>query len=208
MSALDQLASSLGRRDEVPNVEFAERIVAGKDAKSIKELVEALQHKNKNVQSDSIKVLYEIGEREPSLISVYAKQIGLLLADKNNRLVWGALTALDTITGSKPADIYKMLPSILDAAEKGSVIAKDHALNILVKLSADKKYTSDTLPLLFSMLKEAANNQFSMYAENSLVVVSPDHKLEYVSILNSRIKTLEKDSQKKRIEKILKRLAK
>lgn len=63
MSIIDQLASSLGRRDEVPNQELAEKIAAAKDKKAVKDLVDNLANKNKDIQSDCIKVLYEIGER-------------------------------------------------------------------------------------------------------------------------------------------------
>lgn len=65
MSILPKLASSLGRRDEVPNQELAKQLVKSKDKKAIVELVENLSKKDKNIQSDCIKVLYEIGEQQP-----------------------------------------------------------------------------------------------------------------------------------------------
>src|SRR5438045_9754024 len=98
MSVLDKLSSSFGRRDEKPNQELAGQIAAKNDAKAIKELIELLHDKNKNVQSDAIKVLYEIGEKKPELISKYAKEFVKFLDSTNNRLQWGAMTALDAIT--------------------------------------------------------------------------------------------------------------
>ena len=39
MTILNKLACSLGRRDEVPNQELAEQIVAANDAAAVKELI-------------------------------------------------------------------------------------------------------------------------------------------------------------------------
>jgi HEAT repeat protein len=84
------LASSLGRRDEGPNVELAQLIAKIDDMSAVKELVENLSNKKSDVQADCIKVLYEIGDKKPKLISGFAKQFLALLGSKNNRLVWGA----------------------------------------------------------------------------------------------------------------------
>lgn len=73
MSIINQLASALGRRDEVPNQELAKKIAETNDEAAVQELVENLQHKNKDIQNDCIKVLYEIGELKPGLISTYSK---------------------------------------------------------------------------------------------------------------------------------------
>src|SRR4051812_17161384 len=107
MSVLSQLASSLGRRDEIPNKDLAARLIKRNDTLSVKELVENLHHKNKDIQSDCIKVLYEIGEQKPELIVSYAKEFVALLDQKNNRLQWGAMTALDAIASVEPKSIYK-----------------------------------------------------------------------------------------------------
>ena len=143
MSVLDKLATTLNRRDEVPNQELALRIVDAGDTSAVKELVVHLGHKDKNIQSDCIKVLYEIGERRPELISKYCKEFGKLLDSKNNRLVWGAMTALDTIATEEPKGVYGLLAGILSIADAGSVITKDHAVGILIKLALVKQYADD-----------------------------------------------------------------
>jgi hypothetical protein len=208
MSVIEKLASSLGKRDEVPNQELAKQIIKKNDAKSINELVENLANKDKNIQSDCIKVLYEIGEQVPELISKYDKQFIDLLESKNNRLVWGALTALDGIASANPAGIYKNLGKILIAADKGSVIAKDHAVSILIKLASDKKYADEALTLLLDQLKVCATNQLPMYAENATPVISEKYKNDFVKILSSRIVEIEKETKQKRVEKVIKKISK
>lgn len=57
MSVLHKLASTLGRRDEVPNQKLAREILRAKDKGAVKELVENLANKDKRIQSDSVTVL-------------------------------------------------------------------------------------------------------------------------------------------------------
>ena len=63
MSVLDELASALGRNDEQPNVELAEKLAASGDKAAIAELVGALGDKSA-LANDAIKTLYEIAERK------------------------------------------------------------------------------------------------------------------------------------------------
>ena len=94
MSVIDKLACSLGRNDEIPNQELAKELCRTKDSESIKELVQCLFNGTTAIKNDSIKVLYEIGEAQPELISSYVDDFITLLNSKNNRLVWGSMTAL------------------------------------------------------------------------------------------------------------------
>ena len=94
MNVIDKLASSLNRRDEVPNQELAKQIAVKKDKKAVAELIEYLNNKSKDIQNDCIKVLYEVGKINPALIADYAKNFIALLDHKNNRLQWGAMTAI------------------------------------------------------------------------------------------------------------------
>ena len=93
MNVIDKLASSLNRRDEVPNQELAKQIAVKKDKKAVAELIEYLNNKSKDIQNDCIKV-YEVGEISSALIANYANNFIELLNHKNNRLQWGAMTVI------------------------------------------------------------------------------------------------------------------
>jgi hypothetical protein len=207
MSIIDQLASSLDRRDEVPNQELARKIAAEKDTKAIRELVENLNNKNKDIQSDCIKVLYEAGEIDPALISGYVKDFVRLLDHQNNRLQWGAMSALDQITDEDPKTIYANLIKIIGAADKGSVITKDHAVNILIKLCKHTKYAEDAFSLLIEQLLKAPVNQLPKYAEDSMPVITDKNSKLFIKTLNSRLNEIEKDTKRKRVEKVIKKLS-
>lgn len=138
MTIIDKLATTLNRRDEIPNQELAKKIAGCLDKKAVKELFENLNNKNKDIQNDCIKVIYEIGTLKPKLIAGFADDLVALLDNKNNRLQWGAMTALNAITNENPKVIYSALAKIIAAAEKGSVITNDHCVGILIKLSAER----------------------------------------------------------------------
>jgi HEAT repeat protein len=184
MSVLDRLASALDRNDERPNVELAEALVAKPDKKAIAVLADTLSTGTVAVQNDAIKVLYEIGERAPELVAPHAEAFFALLKSKNNRNVWGAMSAIDTIAGVKAKDVAARLKDILAAADKGSVIAKDKAMSTLAKLAQAGE--AKAMPALLERLVDAAPNQFPMYAELAATAVTPAHKGKLVSILEAR----------------------
>jgi hypothetical protein len=207
MTVLDKLATALNRRDEVPNQLLAAEIVSTNDQPAVKELVDNLSNKNRAIQNDCIKVLYEIGARRPDLIAGYYREFGKLVDSRNNRLAWGAMTALDTIADHDPKAIYSLLGRIMEAADSGSVITRDHAVGILTKLGTLKAYERNCLPLLLDQLRTCPTNQLAMYAEKSLAVATDRNKKELVKVLAGRLDDLEKDSQVKRLQKVLKRLS-
>jgi hypothetical protein len=206
MSIIPQLAISLGRRDEEPNIVLAETIASANNKAAVEELVANLKNKDKKIVSDCIKVFYEIAARRPELIAPHFDALFALLDSKDNRLVWGAMTALDSIAAAVPDKIAKQLNKILTVTEAGSVITKDHAVGILVALAANKKHEQLAMQHLLDQLANAVNNQFGMYSEQIATVLPDKYKQAFIEILNGRIPLLEKDSQKKRIDKLLKNL--
>jgi len=206
MTIIDKLSSSLNRRDEVPNVELAKSIAIAKDKNGIKMLIGHLQDKNKDIQSDCIKVIYEIASLNPELIAPYAKELVALLDTKNNRLQWGAMTALNAITTQAPEVIYSALAKIIATADKGSVITNDHCVSILIKLCALTKYEAAAFSLLNERLLKSPTNQLPMYAENSWPVINSKTKATFIKTLLSRVGEIEKDTKRKRVEKVLKKL--
>ena len=55
------------------------------------------------------------------------------------------------------------------------------------------------------MLKDCATNQLAMYAERSMPVINEKNKAIFIRTLRSRFDDIEKDSQRKRVEKVIKK---
>jgi hypothetical protein len=174
----------------------------------VRELVDNLNNKNKEIQSDCIKVIYEIGTLKPKLLTDFADQFVTLLANKNNRLQWGAMTALNSITNEDPKKIHSALAKIIEAADKGSVITNDHCVGILIKLCAIRDYAEDAFSLLIERLLISPTNQLPMYAENALPIVTNENKAVFINTLTSRLHEIEKDTKRIRVEKVIKRVSK
>lgn len=208
MTVINQLASSLGRRDEVPNQELAKQIAANNDKNAVAELIAGLEHKNKDIQSDCIKTLDELGKLSPKLVAPHIEALLALLNHKNNRLQWGAMSALNAIANEDLKAIYQALPAIIASADKGSVITNDNCVGILIQLCAVKVYTDDAFSLLNERLIKCPTNQLPMYAENALPIINETNKSTFINTLTSRLSEIEKDSKRLRVEKVIKKLNK
>jgi len=153
LSVLNQIASLQGRRDDVPYQKLAKSLVAEVNIEGIQEIVTNLSNADPEVQSDCIKVLYEIGYRDPSLIAEYWHEFLDLLDSKNNRLVWGGMTALSTIDSIKAEALYPHREKIIHAVTKGSVIIRDSGIKTLALIgSVCEEYRKDVFPFLMDLL--------------------------------------------------------
>jgi HEAT repeat protein len=206
MNIADQLANAIGRSDEAPNIALAEKIAKAGDKKAVKELIDLLDHKKSAVRNDVIKVIYEIAERKVDLVIPYTDAILQLLDHKDNRMIWGAMTALTAISSKKPEKMADHLPEILDAMDNGSVITRDHGIMILCAVAEIKKHHEDCMELLLEQLEKAPVNQVPMYAEKIAAVISKSFEKKFEKILLSRKDVLAMPAKQKRIEKLIKKL--
>ena len=209
MNVLDKLATNLQQRDEKPNIALAVEIVENNDGIAVRELVENLNHKKKDIQYDCIKALYEIGERKPDLIAGYYNDFLNQLENKNQRMIWGSICALSTIAQLRPKEIFEALPAVLRAVDATqSVIARDHTVYILAKLAQIPKYAEDAFALLVEIIMQAPINQLAMYAEYAGDVAMKDNKTILRDALICRLEDVNVPAKRKRIEKVLKKLEK
>ena len=202
-SVLSLLASALNRRDEQPNIELAARIVERNDADAVKELIEGLGHKKKDIRYDCVKALYEIGARQPAMVAPYFSNFLALLDSRDNRLQWGGMTALSAIADEAPEPMFQALGHIA-AADKGSVVTRDHAVKIMSRLALMDAYYEDVMPLLIEQVLAAPVNQLPMYAELAAPAVRPSHRDAFVEALQIRLENLEQAPKRKRLEKVMK----
>jgi hypothetical protein len=206
MSILNRLASSLGRRDEIPNQELARDLAARKDRKDIHEIAENLWNKDKNVQADCIKVLYEIGSIEPNLIADYTRDFVKLLRSKNNRLVWGGMTALAEVAKVNPEAVFNYLDEIKKAKETGSVITVDHAISTLAyTAAATEQYNKAIFPYLLKHLSGCRPKEVPQHAEKTMPAVNSSNQADFIKVLEKRMEDLS-GSGLARVKKVIKQV--
>ena len=204
MSVLNRLASFQKRRDEVPNQVLARELAARKDKAGIREIVENLRNKNKNIQADCIKVLYEIGYINPDLISSYAKDFISLLKSTNHRLVWGGMIALSTIAIIFSEVLFAHIAEIQKAMKTGSVITVDNAVATLARVaSVGDKYNQAIFPFLLQHLKSCRPKDVAQHAEKSMPSVNASNKAQFLKVLEKRMEDVS-GSGLTRVKKVIK----
>ena len=216
MSILNRLAHFQNRRDEEPNLILARELAAARDTAGIRELAENLENANAEVQSDCIKVLYEIGALEPGLIAGYAGDFLKLLGSKNNRLVWGGMTALsaalapNTVAGVaevSAAELFQSWLTLRDAVETGSVITADQGILALARLAAsDAARRKAIFPYLLKHLATCRPTDVPQRAEKIAAAMDAGNRAAFVAALEKRLPELSA-AQVARVKKVIKRTA-
>ncbi len=203
---LEKLACASGRNDEVPNIELAIWLCENEDKEGISEIVSGLKSKDTKIANDAIKVLYEIGARKPVLIADHADQFISLLSGKNNRLIWGGMTALAAIADLAPEKLYAQADKILAAFYQGSVITVDNGVTVLAKLCrANRQYKEELFPLLLEHLGKCRPKEVAQHAERVAICVEADTISDFYKVLRARDADLS-EAQKKRIDKLERRM--
>jgi hypothetical protein len=203
MSILYKLASSLGRRDAEPNQKLAQQIIIRMDTLSIIELIENTANKIENTQADCIEVLSEIAKYKPELVVEYDTFFIQLLSSKNRNLVLGTLSVLDYITHLSPHIINKNLAEIMEVADNGVLISKEHGISILLQLISTEKYAQKAFSLFLVQIRTCAVNLVVKYAEKAAGLIGDTYKAEFVKVLNLRMGEVENDIKRDKIMKVI-----
>jgi hypothetical protein len=208
MPVLNRIAYFQNRRDEVPNQGLARELAEAKDRKGIREIAKNLWHENSNVQSDCLKVLYEVGYLNPALIAPYVGDFLKLLKSGNNRLTWGSLIALSTIAKIKADELYERHEEIKSALNEGSVITRDNGIKILaVVASTNEARRKKIFPYLLKHLETCRPKDVPQYAEKIVVAVKAGNKDAFVEMLEKRMADMT-PAQAARLRKVIKEAGK
>lgn len=175
------------RRDEVPNQELAQDLAAARDQAGIRAIAAHLWDANPQIQSDCIKVLYEVGYRDPALIAAYAPDFIALLTRGPNRLVWGAMIALATIAPVAADALYPHVATITRSIAQGSVITVDNGIKALARIAAaNPAYGATIFPYLIQHLETCRPKDVPQHAESIVPAVSAANKHAFIAVVEQR----------------------
>ncbi|MBP8000763.1 MAG: hypothetical protein KA314_15735 [Chloroflexi bacterium] len=204
MTVLSQIAYFQNRRDEVPNQQLAQALAAQQHVAGIQEIAQNLGHENPAVQSDCLKVLYEIGYLNPLLIADYVEDFLRLTHSHNNRLVWGSMIALATIAPFKGEEIAAQFDYLVQLMAQGSVITRDNGMKALGGAAASHPQRNTLIfPFLLQQLATCRPKEVAQYAESVVVAVTPQNKADFVAVVQKRLPDLT-PAQSTRVRKVLK----
>lgn len=202
-----RLAHAMGRRDEEPNIALAHELAEAKDREGISRLAEIAAIGSTAAQNDAIRILYENGACDPFLLQPHVGPFLEKIHRRNNRMVWGSLTALSEIAKIDAGTIFEAPGSIIAVADKGSVISRDQAIRILIALPAKPEFAGSAASHLFARLESAAVNQLPMYAERVHDAMNEAFHPRLHSVLSRRLMEGMAQSKRRRLERVIRRLA-
>jgi hypothetical protein len=206
MTVLDRIAHYQGRRDEAPNQQLARALARRKDKAGIREIARNLSHPNRSVQSDCLKVLYEIGYLDPALIADYAGEFLGLLGSKNNRMVWGSMIALGTIAPLRARVIGSRLDEVLAVLDRGSVITVVWGVRTLAGVAcASRSRRPRIVPHLLRRLETCLPRDVPTHALSSLPAIDNASRDRFLAVLDRRRPELS-SSQAARLRKVIREL--
>lgn len=202
---IEKLSSSLGLRGEEANIQCAVELVEAEDMEGIREIADALFGDKKRAH-DCIKVMYEIGYRKPELIVGYVDQFIVLLSKSDNRMVWGAMCAISTISKLVPERLFSSFDTILKAYENGSVITRDCSITVFAELAkASPEYSQKALPVIYKHLRTCRPKEVAQHSERASICFDSANSAKFKDILEKRYSDLA-DPQKKRVDRVLAQL--
>lgn len=199
---LNRLGYLQTRRDRTPNLDLARDLAARDDKAGIREIAQNMHNDNKNIHSDCMNVMYELGRVDPHLITPYATDFVKFLKSKNHHMVEGAITALMEISKVDPEFIFKNLTEIKRITETGSDLAVDKSISALAHTAADERFSAEVFPYLLQHLSTCPHKHLTERAEKSLPAVNEINSADFVKALKKCLDSLS-GSDFTRLKKII-----
>jgi len=207
MSIIEQLSSSLNRRDQGPNKALAKRLMTEKNEAKIAELIQIIKDPpNQKILFDALKVSDLIAEKDPTIQVNVFDLIAMHVKSKSNKVSWMAMSVLSQICGLHQKKTFQLLPILLHIMDHGGVIQRDKGVVILLALY--KNYTDEVASLLLDQILSCPPNQVGQYSEKWMVIISETDQPRLISVLEQRLADFDHPSHIKRTTNNLKKLNK
>ncbi len=199
---LNRLGYLQTRRDRTPNLDLARDLAARDDKAGIREIAANMHNDNKNIHSDCMNVMYEIGRVDPHLITPYAADFVKFLKSKHPYMVEGASTALMEISKVNPEFIFKNQVEIKRTIETGTDTTVEKSISALAHTAADERFSAEVFPYLLQHLSSCSRKDLTERAEKILPAVNERNSADFVKALKKRLESLS-GSDFTRLKKII-----
>jgi hypothetical protein len=191
---LARLAVSVGRSDEMPNLELAADIVFADDADAVSTLISVIERHDDVHAPDAARVVAEVGTRAPELVAAHAERLIELIDATRREMLPFTMLALSPVA-SKHAEalwpsrdlFWQALADLTQPAE----LAQAGAVRLLASLcAAGPDYARTLAGGLVDLLGKCMPRDVAFFAESVLPALGAAHSHRAKPVLDRRLKEL------------------
>ncbi len=203
MTVLERIAYYQGRRDEVPNQQLARALARRKDTAGIREIARNLNNPNRSVQSDCLKVLYEIGYLDPGTDRRLRRRVSGSAGEQEQP---DGVGEHDRARDDRPAEgqvIGSRLDEVLAALDRGTVITVVWGVRTLAGVAgASRSDRPRILPHLLRRLETCLPRDVPTHALSCFPAIDDASRDRFLAVLERRRPDLS-PSQAARLRKVI-----
>jgi hypothetical protein len=191
---LARLAISVGRSDEMPNLELAADIVFADDAEAVSVLIAVIERHDDLHAPDAARVVAEVGTRAPELVLGHAERLIEMIDVTRREMLPFTMLALSPVA-SKHAEalwpsrdlFWQSLADLTQPAE----LAPAGAVRLLAALcAAGPDYARTLAGGLVDLLGKCMPRDVAFFAESVLPALGAAHSHRAKPVLDRRLKEL------------------
>lgn len=189
-----RLAISMGRYDEMPNLELAADIVFAEDTEAVSALIAIIERHDDLHASDAARVVCEVGTRAPDLLLAHAERLVEMIDVSQREMLPFTMLALSPVA-SRHADqlwtsrdlFWQFLANLAQPAD----LAQGGAVKLLAALcAAGPDYARTLAGGLVDLLGKCMPKDVAFFAESVLPALGPAHSHRAKPVLDRRLKEL------------------
>jgi hypothetical protein len=191
---LSRLAISVGRYDEMPNLELAADIVFADDTDAISVLVSVIERHDDVHAPDAARVIAEVGTRAPDLLLAHADRLVDLIDATRAEMLPFTMLALSPVAPRYAETLWPardLFWSALSDLTQPAELAQGGAVRLLSAMcAANPDYARTLAGGLVDLLGKCMPKDVAFFAESVLPALGPAHSHRAKPVLDRRLKEL------------------
>lgn len=191
---LARLAVSVGRSDDMPNLELAADIVFAEDTDAVATLIAVIERHDDMHAPDAARVVAEVGSRAPDLLGDHADRLVEMIDSSQQEMLPYVMLALSPVASNYAEHLWPardlFWASLADLSQPAN-LAQGGAVKLLAALCATGPDYARTLAGgLVDLLGKCMPKDVAFFAESVLPALGSAHSHRAKPVLDRRLKEL------------------
>lgn len=191
---LSRLAVSVGRYDEMPNLELAADIVFADDTDAVSCLIAVIERHDDLHASDASRVIAEVGTRAPDLLLAHADRLVEMIDAGNAMMRPYTMMALSPVASKYAEQLWPsrdLFWAALSDLNQSADLAAAGAVKLLAAMcAASPDYARTLAGGLVDLLGKCMPKDVAFFAESVLPALGSAHSHRAKPVLDRRLKEL------------------